>query len=37
LLKIVSAHWFLFSWWRACITRYYYVGPGNKVTFSAAC
>src|SRR6266550_654790 len=37
LLKIVSAHWFRFSWLRGCTTRYYYVGPCAKVTFSAAC
>src|ERR1700674_3999175 len=36
LLKIVSAHWFSFSWLRGCTTRYYYVGPCAKVTFSAA-
>src|SRR5436190_3168292 len=37
LLKIVSAHWFSFSCWRGSTTRYYYVGPCAKVTFSAAC
>ncbi len=37
LLKIISAHWLSFSWWRACTTRSYYVGPCAKVTFSAAC
>src|SRR6266508_3011952 len=37
LLKIVSAHWFSFSWLRDCTTRSYYVGPCAKVTFSAAC
>src|SRR6266850_2552449 len=37
LLKVVSAHWFRFSWLRGCTTRHYYVGPCAKVTFSAAC